>query len=76
MREKIKCAGCEYCEEFRPLGNTRSEFTCQHPDRAYIEEYFKTHGIQKMPRFLGFGERYSSEVPIKTSPAWCPKKKK
>lgn len=24
--------------------------------------------------FIGFGARYSEEVPVKTSPAWCPKK--
>ena len=28
-----------------------------------------------MPGFLGYGARYSDAVPIKTAPAWCPKKK-
>ncbi len=28
-----------------------------------------------MPAFIGFSARYSDVVPIKTAPAWCPKKK-
>ncbi|HIW80276.1 MAG TPA: hypothetical protein H9742_01925 [Candidatus Acetatifactor stercoripullorum] len=74
MTDKIRCADCEYCKEFRKTGNIRSDFTCEHPDKEYIRKYFKEHKIQKMEGFLGFGTRYSREVPIKTSPAWCPKK--
>lgn len=75
MADTIKCSNCGHCKEFRPVGNTRSEFTCEHPDYDYITEYFRKHNIHKMPRFIGFGARYSTEVPIKTAPAWCPKKK-
>lgn len=75
MAEGIKCSNCEHCREFRPVGNTRSEFTCEHPDYDHIRDYFRKHNIHKMERFLGFGARFSKEVPIKTSPAWCPKKK-
>ena len=75
MGEVIKCSNCEHCREFRPVGNKRSQFTCEHPDYTYIRDYFREHNIHKMERFLGFGARFSTEVPIKTSPAWCPKKK-
>lgn len=74
MADKIKCANCEYCKEFRPVGNTRSNFTCEHPDHEYIRNYYREHKIHKMDGFIGFGAKYSEEVPIKTSPAWCPKK--
>lgn len=74
MADKIRCADCEYCREFRPVGNTRSNFTCKHPDHEYIRNYYKEHKIYKMEGFIGFGAKYSEKVPIKTSPAWCPKK--
>lgn len=74
MADKIRCADCEHCREFRPVGNTRSNFTCEHPDREYIRNYYKEHNIYKMEGFIGFGAKYSEKVPIKTSPAWCPKK--
>lgn len=70
-----KCSECEYCDGARLCGNTRSRFKCVHPDHKYIWEYFTTHRIKKMPGFLGFGERFSSKVPLKTSPAWCPKRR-
>ncbi len=75
MADKIRCADCEHCKGFRKASNTRSSFSCEHPDQKYILDYFKDHRIQKMPSFLGYGKLFSSEVPIKTSPAWCPKKK-
>lgn len=75
MKKNIKCKECENCKEFRPIGNKRSNFYCEHPDIEYIREYYRLHKITKMVRFIGFGEAYSHEVPIKSSPAWCPKKK-
>ena len=57
------------------MSNTRSSFSCEHPDQKYIRDYFSAHKIKKMPGFIAFGKPFSSEVPIKTSPAWCPKKK-
>lgn len=71
----IKCSQCCHCREYRKFGNTRSEFTCNHPDHDYILNYFYKNKIQKMPGFLGFGEKYSHTVPLKTSPRWCPEKK-
>lgn len=73
--EKIRCAECEQCEEYRRGGNSRSEFTCMHPDYDYIFDYFREHSIRKMVRFLGFGKPLTNNVPLKTSPAWCPKRR-
>lgn len=75
MADKIRCADCEHCKDGRPYGNTKGSFYCEHPDQRYIMDYFETHKMKKMPGFLGFGKPFSSEVPVKTSPAWCPKKK-
>lgn len=74
-KQTIKCSNCDYCNGFRPVGNTRTEFICIHPDQDYIKNYFHEMRINKMPAFIGFGVRYSDTVPIKTAPAWCPKKK-
>lgn len=74
MQEKIKCDGCRYCEGIRRTGNTRTSFRCEHPNKDYITNYFNEKRIHKMHGFLGFGKTFSDKVPIKTSPAWCPKK--
>lgn len=74
MADTIKCADCGYCKDIRNLGNTRGSFHCEHPDQDYINNYFKEHKIQKMPGFIGFGEKFKNVPSIKTSPAWCPKK--
>ncbi len=74
-KASIRCSGCRHCNGFRPFGNTRTSFTCAHPDQNYIHDYFIQKGMHKMPGFLGFGARYSDAVPIKTAPAWCPEKK-
>ena len=74
-KEIIKCSGCQHCSGLRPIGNTRTSFTCSHPDQSYINNYFREKRMQKMPGFLGFGARYSDAVPVKTAPAWCPEKK-
>lgn len=74
-KEVIKCSGCQHCSGLRRFGNIRTSFTCAHPDQDYIHDYFREKRMSKMPGFLGFGARYSDAVPIKTAPAWCPKKK-
>ena len=74
-KNNVRCAECEYCKEFRRVGNCRSEFTCTHPDYDYILNYFRKHNIRKMQGFLGFGNRWTNDVPLKTSPAWCPKRR-
>lgn len=75
MADKIRCAECEFCICFSSMYCTRGKYNCKHPDYEHIAEYFKTHGLKKMPGFIGFGrsDRYIPD--IKTSPAWCPKKK-
>lgn len=74
-KQVIKCSECEHCKEFTQVGNTRSEFTCEHPDKEYIREYYRQHKINKLVGFIGFGKRWSSKPPIKSSPRWCPRKK-
>lgn len=73
-KETIRCSGCEHCGFLSPLRGSRNSFHCGHPDGSYINKYFREHGIRKMPGFLGYGKPYSREVPVKTSPAWCPRK--
>lgn len=68
----IKCAECEFCRKIHPLGYKRAEYICMHPDQSYIIDYFKKKEMLKMPGFLAFGP--PDEVPLKTSPAWCPRK--
>lgn len=76
MAGKEKCADCEYCKGYRGINATRSGFHCEHPDGGYIRDYFKANKISKMEGFIGYGERFADKPSIKTSPAWCPKKKK
>lgn len=75
--EKPICKKCEYCKN-TGTGRyaTRSSFFCEHPDKNYISEYFKTHKIYRMFAFIGFGEPYRDEPEIRTSPRRCPKKKR
>lgn len=75
MKKVIRCSECGYCRGTTRRGNTRYSYICMHPDEEYIKKYFKAHRINKMEGFLGYGKAHSEEVPIKTSPAWCPKKK-
>ena len=75
MKEKIKCSECEFCNSFRPYGNSRASFRCKHPDQHYIFDYFQEHRMSKDPGFLDYGKPWSNEVPVKTAPAWCPKKR-
>lgn len=75
-KNQIRCADCSYCNEFRKIGNNRSEFRCKHPEQDYIIDYFLKHRMSKSPGFLGFGKAWSHSVPVKTSPAWCPLKKR
>ena len=71
----IRCSGCSHCSSYRPLGNSRTEFTCAHPDQRYIQDYFLRKNMLQLPGVIGFGAQYSEAVPVKTAPAWCPEKK-
>ena len=74
-KEAVKCSECEFCEEFRSYRRDTSDFRCKHPDQDYIYRYFMERRMVKSHGYLGTGKRYSHEVPVKTSPAWCPRKK-
>lgn len=72
----VKCRECQYCRGWLHLGYTRTEYSCFNPDWEYIEDYFKMHRITKMPGLIGYSAPYGNVPKIKTSPAWCPFKKK
>ena len=72
-KEQMLCVNCSYCNRFQKNGNRMAEFSCSHPDKKYITQYFQEHNLVKMPGFLGHGY---DEVPIKTSPRWCPLRRK
>lgn len=67
---KCKCDNCEYCKGY--THSTRKGFHCKHPNQKHIAEYFKKNKIQKMPAFIGFGEKFSDVPKNKTTPKWCP----
>lgn len=71
----MRCKDCKYCKLSRSVTSTRYGFSCEHPDYSYIFDYFQKKRMHKMPGFLVFGKPYSEEVPVKTSPKWCPLKK-
>lgn len=71
----IKCEGCNYCKGVKGNNATRYGFHCQHPDQKHIGDYFREHRLTKMDGFIGFGKCFGDKPEIKTSPAWCPKKK-
>lgn len=72
--EKIRCSECEWCKKYQKLGNKRAEYFCGHPAQGYIDDYFHKKRLQKAPGFLDYGRPEC--VPIKTSPAWCPRNRK
>ena len=69
---KCDCPGCVYLGWHRTQRAERTQYKCCHPDKEYVERYFREHKISMMPGFLGFGY---GRVERKTTPAWCPKKK-
>ena len=74
-KEVIRCSLCEHCKGNRRNLNTRIEYLFEHADEEHIRNYYTEHGITKAIGFIGFGKPYGREVPIKSSPAWCPRKK-
>lgn len=48
-KQSVKCSECDYFSGFRPLGNTRTEFTCIHSDQDYIKNYFHEKEYKKCP---------------------------
>ena len=67
-----ECNKCEHCVGY--LHSTRRGFQCNHPNKSYINDYFRKNKIQKMPGFIGSGEKFAPVPKNKTTPKWCPKK--
>lgn len=74
----MKCKDCKYLDSTMPQnGGTRCRFWCEHKNKQYMYDYCREHNIHKMPGFVCYGGGlYGVEPTIKTSPAWCPLKKK
>lgn len=73
----MKCKSCEHCSCKPPhiySGGLKSRFYCNHPEQQHIHDYEKEHKILKEHSFISFGIGQSPD--IKTSPRWCPLKKK
>lgn len=72
-RINFRCEDCPYKQELRSYGNRTKNVYCNHPNRKYIEEYFREHRISKYPTFLGYVNT-KGVFPVKKSPKWCPLK--
>ena len=68
------CFLCEFAEAMGKRGNTWAPTYCNHPNEEHIKNYRKTHNVKSAERFVGWTNRYSKELTIKTRPRWCPKK--
>ena len=69
------CVDCKYCRLAFWRGR-RASFFCIHPDGEYIRNWCKEHKYVKMVAFIGYSKCFVGEPAIKTSPRWCPLKKK
>lgn len=69
--DTCSCKSCEHCKDYSGVYNKRREYYCTHPNRKYIDEYFKIHNIKKSPAFIGFSKTDGS-FPVKKKPKWCP----
>lgn len=70
---KCECSDCFHLAWTRGLYAERTQYHCNHPDKGYIRAYYNKHKIQSMPGFLCFGY---GRITRKTTPPWCPMKKK
>lgn len=78
---KMNCKDCKYCHGYLVSYATgiceRHRYECTHPDQDYIKDYFKKKRMVKESGFICFSSSKTPCVPsIKTSPAWCPFKRK
>lgn len=73
----MKCKDCEYLKAYPPRNNgIRYSYECGHKDQKYIYDYHRKHNLLKHPPFICYGSKQHRNIPtIKTSPAWCPRKK-
>lgn len=74
----MNCKDCKHIEKFAPSnGGIRCRYYCGHKDQRYIYEYHLKRRRKKDPAFICYGGGLYGNIPtIKTSPAWCPLKKK
>lgn len=84
------CLYCKYSAIHQPqsnaknsYGNTNYHFICEpteENEQQYLIKYFKEHKIKKTIGYIGLitnGEfPYLYTLKTKTTPKWCPKKKK
>lgn len=79
-KEQIRCRDCEFlsCKGIRLYRAWRERlgYYCEHRDQEHIRNYFNEHRLKKMPGFVCYNNKNYSGPAIKTSPAWCPKKRK
>lgn len=69
------CKDCEHCKCRAPSAyGYKSAFYCNHPDQQYIEDFYKKNRVRNEFRFISMG--ICSVPDIKSSPRWCPLKKK
>lgn len=74
----MNCKDCKHLKAAMPRnGGIRCSFYCDHKNQQYIYDYHKEHSLLKYPPFICYGGGLYGDIPtIKTSPAWCPLKKK
>ena len=71
----MKCKECKYIAIY-PSNGTRNIVLCEHPNQEYIDTFCVQNGIGSMPGFVCYTKPFEKEVTVKTSPRWCPFKKK
>lgn len=79
MKKKTPvCAGCRYMKvtgwarcNGNNMGRPRGDCMCEHP--LALETFNKLYPRpHRLACFIGFTERGSNKLQIKTSPRWCP----
>ena len=70
-----KCRDCKYLEARKKRSGSVG-YWCGHPDDKHVSKYFREHQLQKASGFLCYAAYYTLEPTIKTSPAWCPLKRR
>ena len=65
----IKCKDCEF-KSFLVLKCAPGRYYCKHPDASFARSE-----CEPMPMICKT-DRHSDEITIKTSPKWCPLRKK
>ena len=68
-KEVPKCCECEFAELSELKGGT-NRYYCKHPEARFAR------GETEPTPMICITERHSKELTIKTSPRWCPRRKK